>query len=452
MKLRRGALLVALLAGGVSVASIPASSEVSVNRSENIRELSTVKAIGAGADSSVWDAALQGDVLAVGLDGNDPDAAEAVEGLVLFRRRGGAPYLKKVATYRCRGNYGDVALWGRYAFIPVPYGGAEAPNDEQNPRCNPGGDSRGKSGVRIVDISDLNHPFQVGFVETPCGANRISLLPQRHRVLLYGSNDCPEDLPPLIGGGFAGLNVICLNPHEPSSAKVCSKPDLEVLGGCADFLIHAARKLGACVDANRVGLFDLSDPLNPALIGDPITVPEGLLISGGFTWDGLHLAITDAGVNTAGEPCPADDNAVRRVIFYNIEDTTAPVEAGDWALPRPAAPPCFPAYLGMLPMKNGRYLASIAYGAGGVSIVDFTQPGTPREIAHFAWGDRPVYSAYWYNGRIYVARGGSDTVLHETLGAMDSVVSVLKMKDTGRKHVHFFKTRYNPQTVLKDFR
>jgi len=61
-----------------------------------------------------------------------------------------------------------------------------------------------------------------------------------------------------------------------------------------------------------------------------------------------------------------------------------------------------------IPVKN-RYLASIAYYQGGVSVVDFTNVDNPREVAFAdvsdATGTSDEWSSFWYNGRIYSNSG-----------------------------------------------
>ena len=51
-----------------------------------------------------------------------------------------------------------------------------------------------------------------------------------------------------------------------------------------------------------------------------------------------------------------------------------------------------------------------------------------------------VWSAYWYNGRIYANDNGASRGL-----------SVYEMKGTAAKDVRYFKTRMNPQVQTPDF-
>ena len=62
----------------------------------------------------------------------------------------------------------------------------------------------------------------------------------------------------------------------------------------------------------------------------------------------------------------------------------------------------------MIPIKS-RKLMSAAYYQGGNTLVDFTDPSNPHEVAYAdledATGKADSWSTYWYNGRIY-ANGG----------------------------------------------
>ena len=53
----------------------------------------------------------------------------------------------------------------------------------------------------------------------------------------------------------------------------------------------------------------------------------------------------------------------------------------------------------------GRYLFVAAWYGGGTSVIDFTDPTQPQEIAFYkATGGRgtaDTWSSYWYNGKIY---------------------------------------------------
>ena len=97
--------------------------------------------------------------------------------------------------------------------------------------------------------------------------------------------------------------------------------------------------------------------------------------------------------------------------FYELvrPGRPAPPLLGRYLTPREqAAEFCENHNANVIPVK-GRDLASIASYQGGVSVLDFTDPRRPREIAFAdlddATGSSDEWSSYWYNGRI-VSSGG----------------------------------------------
>jgi hypothetical protein len=71
---------------------------------------------------------------------------------------------------------------------------------------------------------------------------------------------------------------------------------------------------------------------------------------------------------------------------------------------------------------NGRYLLVAAWYGGGTSVIDFTNPSSPQEVAYYDAQGPPssdAWSSYWYNGKIYandIGRGQDvfDIVLPST--------------------------------------
>jgi hypothetical protein len=71
---------------------------------------------------------------------------------------------------------------------------------------------------------------------------------------------------------------------------------------------------------------------------------------------------------------------------------------------------------------DGRYLLVAAWYGGGTSVVDFTNPAAPVEVAYYdaTSPSANTWSSYWYNGHIYandMTRGVDvfDVILPSTL-------------------------------------
>ena len=82
-------------------------------------------------------------------------------------------------------------------------------------------------------------------------------------------------------------------------------------------------------------------------------------------------------------------------------------------IPRPQATYCSVHNGNLIPVA-GRYLLVAAWYYGGTSVIDFTDPSSPHEIAYYdpEGSPRPAKRgpAYWYNGKLYAndIRRGQD--------------------------------------------
>ena len=81
---------------------------------------------------------------------------------------------------------------------------------------------------------------------------------------------------------------------------------------------------------------------------------------------------------------------------------------------------------------------------GCLAVVNFSNPANPREAGFFlpnVDGELPdMWSAYWYNGRIYT----NDHLSGYGVGAF-------RMRGLGQKKVYFFSPRLNPQTQITNW-
>ena len=74
-------------------------------------------------------------------------------------------------------------------------------------------------------------------------------------------------------------------------------------------------------------------------------------------------------------------------------------------IPRPQGNTYCSVHNGNLIPVDGRYLLVAAWYGGGTSVIDFTNPTSPHEIAYYDAQGSPAasdaWSSYWYNGKIY---------------------------------------------------
>jgi len=372
--------------------------------------------------------------------------------------RDGPPEL--VLSVVCPGGQGDVSVHGNLLFMSVEQnrgrldcGVSDGTGDSANDDVN----AARFRGIRIFDINDLNAPRQIAAVQTCRGSHTHTLVPAPGDPnVLYIYNSATAGVRPtgelaICSAGEPGENaetalysidVIKVPLDNPEAAAIVNRPRIfadretgQVAGlwsggaagvasqrtaqtnHCHDITVYPEinRAAGAC-SGNGI-LLDISDPANPARIAEMFDPDMAYWHSATFNNAGDKIVFTDEWGGGLGARCTAESPAtwganliatidgpyLRGQSFHKLPSTQGATEN------------CV-AHNGSLIPVPGRDLMVQAWYQGGVSIMDFTDPRKPVEIAYFDRGpieaERLVvggdWSAYWFNGRIYaseIARG-----------------------------------------------
>ncbi len=186
---------------------------------------------------------------------------------------------------------------------------------------------------------------------------------------------------------------------------------------CHDITVYPAIGLagGACEGYGM--LIDISDPENPVRLSEVADSNFSYWHSATFNNDGTAVMFTDEWGGGGSPKCRASDpvewgaNAI-----FTVEDGEM-VFQSYYKLPAPQTPQenCV-AHNGSLIPIPGRDIMIQGWYQGGISLIDWTDPTNPVEIAYFDRGpvDGEVmrmggsWSVYWYNGVIVnseIARG-----------------------------------------------
>ena len=209
---------------------------------------------------------------------------------------------------------------------------------------------------------------------------------------------------------------------------------------CHDITVYPAIGLagGACGGYGL--LLDISDPANPTRLAAVADSNFAYWHSATFNNDGTAIMFTDEWGGGGAPKCRADDpmewgaNAA-----FTIEDGDM-VFQSYYKMPAAQTPEenCV-AHNGSLIPIPGRDIMIQGWYQGGISLIDWTDPGNPVEIAYHDRG--PVdgaqmrmggsWSVYWYNGVIVnseIARGmdifelaPSETLTQNEIDAANSV-------------------------------
>ena len=373
----------------------------------------------------------------------------------------------------CPGGQGDVSVYKNLLFMSVeqPNGRLDCgtqgfppeppptPEQEKEKKRRPAAAQKDRfRGVRIFDISDIKNPKQVAAVQTCRGSHTHTLVVDpndKENVYIYVSGTSfvrqPEELAGCSGEkpdkdpntALFRIEVIKVPVAAPQEAKVVSSPRLFIdartgamnglnNGGthgkkdaekpkdtdqCHDITVYSAIGLAAGACSGNGILLDIKDPVNPKRV-DAVNDPNySYWHSASFSNDGSKVVFTDEWGGGLGARCrPTDPNKWGADAIFSLNNEKLTFQ-NYYKLPAAQSDTenCV-AHNGSLIPVPGRDIEVQAWYQGGVSVVDFTDPAHPFEIAYFDRGpvDPKVlvlggeWSAYWYNGYIYgseIARG-----------------------------------------------
>ena len=447
---RRTAVAVFL---AVAVISSPAlgAGDVAPDRTKNLTHEEQVPIV-MGKDQLAQgsDLAFRGNLVVAG----------AYEGAGLFRST--PKGLKQISFYDCPGSQGDVSIWRNLLFISVD---SASSNIGDTPLCNNTRTNRTDSsvqteGIRIVDISNLEQPRQVGFVETDCGSHTHTLAPKGDRLFMYVNSypltsgqgvDCNQ----ATHRKFSIVKISWRDPVKSDVINVHHLPNDTI--GCHDTTVFPKKDLAIAACLGVWLTMDITHPARPKVLAETRNEQIELDHSSAITWDGKVAIIGDehAGAAGGGGCSPDSSSPVGAMWFYDISDPKAPELMASHSLPRvPLVDTpddaqrfrCTTHNFNVIPMKDPKkYVVVASYYSGGIAAIDFSDPANPKEIAHYMGEEEGVnpdtWAAYWYNGRIFTNDHGSK------FG-----VGVYELDGTGRSDAHYFQGGMNPQTQISRFK
>jgi hypothetical protein len=303
---------------------------------------------------------------------------------------------KNVSFTECTGNQGDVVVWDNILVrswnSPAPAGAT----------CDGEAVAEGFEGLHIFDISDLNDPTLIGEVELECGSHTATGVPDpdNGRLLIYnsGSSNLCE-----------GMEIVEIPLDNPAAAAEINFVALD--RDCHDIAVILGDAMrAACAGDDGYAMLDLSTSLdNPSTIYERGMDEFGVTIghTGSFSWDGEVFVFGHEPGGGVAPRCQESDPDDNKSAFFL--DTETGDYLGQWVLPRPqsATENCTIHNLNTVPNRNGRNILISGNYQSGTSVVDFTDPANPVELAY---SDPPAidpidlggaWSSYWYNNFIY---------------------------------------------------
>ena len=365
------------------------------------------------------------------------------------------------ASYVCPGSQSDVSVYGHLLFVS-----AEATNGRID--CGIQGvpdtvSAERARGIRIYDISDVDHPKSIAVVQTCRGSHTNTSVtdpndPANVYVYVSGSaNVRPTgELSSCTAGTLTDdpntalfrIEVIQIPVAHPEQAHIVSSPrifhDLVEAKrhgeSSADSATQAAALARAgitpgtlrrwagmgptqCHDITAypgVGLaggacsgygllLDIRNPAQPVRIGAVVDTNMAAWHSVTFNNDGTKVIFSDEWGGGAQPRCrTTDKHEWGADAIYAIADGKMTFQSY-YKMSAPQTPEenCV-AHNGSLVPIPGRDIMVQAWYQGGISVFEWTDAAQPKEIAYFDRGPMDAtkliaagyWSAYWYNGYI----------------------------------------------------
>ena len=336
---------------------------------------------------------------------------------------------QEIVDFPCPGSQHDVSVWEGLLFVSV-----EAPRS--SPACDSVPQAPGFEGIRIFDVRNPAAPTLITGVPTDCGSHTHTLVPDtaNGRVLLYVSSYTAAVLPMSAYGNECvrfdangevahnKISVVEVPLAAPGTASVVSEPRFPQndfrstpgFRGCHDITVFLEMKRAAAACMGEGQIWDISDPEVPVTLARIHNPNVEFFHSATFSWDGQTVVFGDEAGGGTGPRCRAQDPVTLGALwFYDVSslDTLSGTEVEPWLssfkVPRIQgdAANCTMHNFNAVPLYGRNVLVSSAYAAG-TTVIDFTNPGNPVEVAHHDPHGANTWSAYWYNGLIYTSDSG----------------------------------------------
>ena len=381
---------------------------------------------------------------------------------------------KLVSAISCVTSQGDPSIYGNLLFLSAEGGGNRndcAKGGVQNPRDH-------MAGVRIYDVSNPAAPRLVKNVQTCKGSHTHTIVPHpkdRNTIYIYVSGSQGARPDSLVPGCKSGddpadesnslfrLDVIKVPLRNPERAEVVTgariftglDPAPRATGrpargrrnaapadstqpappppaptgprNCHDVTVYPSRGLlaGACGSYGL--LVDISNPEKPVRLDAKADTNFSLWHTAVFSNDGKKVVFTDEWGGGTSPMCQS--NSMMEMggnTILSIDDKGKYKQHSYFKIPtaQMAEENCVSHNGGLIPVP-GRDIMVQGWDQGGVSVMEFTDPDKPKELAYFDRGsidpprdvDAPLptgpdgrprrpstggsWGAYWWNGHIF---------------------------------------------------
>jgi hypothetical protein len=325
-----------------------------------------------------------------------------------------------VSQIHCPGSQNDVSVWKGLLITSTDSSRnkAECEGNTTQPASNPAS----WEGIRVFDVSDPANPSYVTAVETDCGSHTHTIIPEDDRLVVYVSSYDVSATAAQCKPPHDKISIVEVPLDQPEDSRLLSAPLLFPNGGydgsngytretrgCHDITVYPAIGLAAGACMGEGVLMDISDPENPVVVDSVFDANFAFWHSATFSHDGKKVLFTDEKGGGSGAECNPTVGPTRGAdAIYTIGPDKRMTFRSYFKIPRTQenTENCV-AHNGNLLPRTDRDILVQAWYQGGMSVVDWTDPDNPQELA---WWDRGphvptalagFWSTYWYNGKIY---------------------------------------------------
>ncbi len=273
-------------------------------------------------------------------------------------------------------------------------------------------------GMTIIDISDPLHPDPIIGVPM-CGNSHTQTKyfdMTTNKLLVFGTSSGTTTQPQWglntcsAPAGREEVVEIPLDHPENAFVRVNGYIPVGFNGACHDVNVFEELHLltTACSGGGGASAIDVTDTYNTQVKWTFTWPGLATTHSAAISWNGRYVYINGEPGGGGGAECAYDDDTVKPLI--HILDRITGKVVGQWMLPRPqwnnSLENCTTHTVSMIPSLDHQLMAWSGYTAG-VSVIDFTNPKAPREIAFVdqitenATSGLGCWTGYWYNDNLY---------------------------------------------------
>ena len=282
----------------------------------------------------------------------------------------------------CPGSQNDVAIAGDIAILGM-HQAFEAPGCTDHPR----------GGLRLVDVSDPTEPAEISFLHIPNSGV--------HTLTVVGDTGLVYASPGGIGLSVRDLETTIIDISDPLNPTIVGTFLPPGTTGCHDVTVVGDRAYCAAADATQI--WDISDPVAPVVI--TAIVNPAIFFHHGAVPNADQTLLVIADEAFAAHICePGGRSTTGAFWVYDITIEQAPIlmsyssQMEMTSIEHIDSRWCTAHNFNFLPDRDWMVAASYT---GGTSLIDLSDPLRPTLLDVLRPANVVTWSSYYHDGFIY---------------------------------------------------